>query len=157
MMNRTSTMTDYRIRLLTDIGIDLNPTNRCFGRTDGVGVDGADDHEDNNYADDHEDNNHKNHDDNDDQYDQGDHDEHADTSGEGKKDDQDDQDDKDKVCSWPKGMACVAGETKTLHLLRWHCRRRKALDSTRRGGTRHHCKWDKVPYPVTASCTCSCK
>ena len=95
MMNRTSTMTDYRIRLLTDIGIDLNPTNRCFGRTDGVGVDGADDHEDNNYADDHEDNNHKNHDDNDDQYDQYDQDnqeDHACNGGEGKTDDDDDGD-----------------------------------------------------------------
>ena len=25
-------------------------------------------------------------------------------------------------CSWPPGMKCVPGLTRTLHILRWHCR-----------------------------------
>ena len=63
-------------------------------------------------------------------------------------------------CSWPEGMKCVQGEHKTLHLLRWHCRRRKksALSSsTNVNNKRRKCKWYKVPYPVISSCKCACQ
>jgi noggin len=73
-------------------------------------------------------------------------------------DDDDDIDDKPAAggCSWPEGMKCVQGESKVLHLLRWHCRRRKKSSSTS-GGQRRKCKWYKVPYPVTSSCKCACQ
>ena len=71
-----------------------------------------------------------------------------------------------KGCSWPKGMRCVQGEVKSLHILRWHCRRKKkrAYGSSNGGGggshrgrKQHRCQWYKVPYPVTQSCKCSCQ
>ena len=61
-------------------------------------------------------------------------------------------------CSWPRGMTCQPHETKTLHILRWHCKRkrRNAGGSSRRRTRRsgHRCKWYKVPYPVTSTCKC---
>ena len=67
-------------------------------------------------------------------------------------------------CSWPQGMTCVQGEVKHLHILRWHCRRRRSRKSKRsysgghhRGRKNHRCQWYKVPYPVTQSCKCSCQ
>ena len=67
-------------------------------------------------------------------------------------------------CSWPEGMKCVQGESKTLHLLRWHCRRRKKMSSsssltssTSNNNKRRKCKWYKVPYPVISSCKCACQ
>ena len=65
-------------------------------------------------------------------------------------------------CSWPMGMKCVAGESKTLHILRWHCRRRSSSpfgggSSSGEGGSKHKCKWYKVPFPVTKSCKCACQ
>ena len=69
-----------------------------------------------------------------------------------------------KACSWPMGMKCVPGKAKTLHILRWHCRRRKTSEETSDGRhrrnrrqSRHKCKWYKVPYPVTSNCKCACK
>ncbi len=60
-------------------------------------------------------------------------------------------------CSWPKGMKCVQGEAETLQILRWHCRRRKRVKSDLyRTGSKHRCKWYKIPYPVTTSCRCAC-
>ena len=56
-------------------------------------------------------------------------------------------------CSWPQGMKCVAGESETLHILRWHCRRRGSNPEQ----NRHKCKWYKVPFPVTKSCKCACQ
>jgi hypothetical protein len=62
-------------------------------------------------------------------------------------------------CSWPLGMRCVPGQTETLHILRWHCRRRRRKN--RRAGAKKQsklqCKWYKVPYPVTSSCKCACQ
>ena len=78
----------------------------------------------------------------------------------------------DRGCSWPKGMHCVSGESKTLHILRWHCRaaRRKSKSggetsssfhygALASSGSRpaHKCRWYKVPYPVTSGCKCACK
>ena len=65
-------------------------------------------------------------------------------------------------CSWPLGMTCVPGQAKTLHILRWHCRRRSRKNlnkenSNSKGGSRYKCKWYKVPYPVTNSCKCACQ
>ena len=67
-------------------------------------------------------------------------------------------------CSWPEGMKCVQGESKILHLLRWHCRRRKKVTSSSSSSTsnasnnkRRKCKWYKVPYPVISSCKCACQ
>ncbi len=53
-------------------------------------------------------------------------------------------------CSWPRGMKCMAGKSKVLHILRWHCRLRR----TNSGKSKHKCRWYKVPYPVTESCMC---
>ena len=60
-------------------------------------------------------------------------------------------------CSWPKGMHCVPGETKTIHLLRWHCRRRSAAHRKGGKGGKYKCKWYKVPYPVVENCRCACQ
>ena len=68
-------------------------------------------------------------------------------------------------CSWPQGMSCVQGEVKHLHILRWHCRRRRTTRKSKRSGghhsragrKNHRCQWYKVPYPVTQSCKCSCQ
>ncbi len=72
-------------------------------------------------------------------------------------------------CSWPRGMKCVPGRAQTLHILRWHCRRRRMFYTRgsgevegerahkRQQGNRHKCRWYKVPYPVTTSCRCSCR
>ena len=66
-----------------------------------------------------------------------------------------------KGCSWPRGMRCVQGEVKALHILRWHCRRKKKRAYGARGHRearkQHRCQWYKGPYPVTQSCKCSCQ
>ena len=88
------------------------------------------------------------------------------------------------ACSWPPGMHCIPAESRTIYVLRWHCRRRgggsrgrnplfgfgsphkgknkrKKSDELKekykkRKGMRMRCRWIKVPYPVTADCYCSC-
>lgn len=62
-------------------------------------------------------------------------------------------------CSWPYGMKCVPGEVKTVHILRWHCRRRSRSKKMGKGSNslRQKCKWYKIPYPVTSSCRCACQ
>ena len=67
-----------------------------------------------------------------------------------------------KGCSWPLGMKCVPGRAETLHILRWHCRRRKTFryaesSSDDNDGAKHKCRWYKVPYPVTTTCKCACQ
>jgi len=65
----------------------------------------------------------------------------------------------DTGCSWPPGQTCQAVEAKTLHVLRWHCRRRRRRRTgggQKGGGGRHRCRWYKVPYPVTSNCGCVC-
>ena len=62
-------------------------------------------------------------------------------------------------CSWPRGMSCSPAEAEVLHLLRWHCRRRRTPDllglTTRQKIRRSYkCRWIKVPYPVTSTCKC---
>ena len=64
-----------------------------------------------------------------------------------------------KSCSWPRGMSCAPADAEVLHLLRWHCRRRRAVDllglTTRQKIRKSYkCRWIKVPYPVTSSCKC---
>ena len=68
-----------------------------------------------------------------------------------------------KGCSWPLGMKCVPGRAETLHILRWHCRRRKTFRYAESSsgdddnGAKHKCRWYKVPYPVTTTCKCACQ
>ena len=62
-------------------------------------------------------------------------------------------------CSWPRGMSCNPADAEVLHLLRWHCRRRRTPDllglTTRQKIRKSYkCRWIKVPYPVTSSCKC---
>ena len=62
-------------------------------------------------------------------------------------------------CSWPRGMSCAPADAEVLHLLRWHCRRRRTPDllglTTRQKIKKSYkCRWIKVPYPVTSSCRC---
>ncbi|KAF4522160.1 hypothetical protein B566_EDAN010420 [Ephemera danica] len=78
-------------------------------------------------------------------------------------------------CGWPPGrLTCAPGVTRTLHLLRWHCRLRDAAEETwtrlaqvmtpgkvppqppprRKRRERYRCEWLKVPYPVPADCQC---
>ena len=62
-------------------------------------------------------------------------------------------------CSWPRGMSCSPADAEVLHLLRWHCRRRRTPDllglTTRQKIRKSYkCRWIKVPYPVTSSCRC---
>ena len=62
-------------------------------------------------------------------------------------------------CSWPRGMSCGPADAEVLHLLRWHCRRRRTPDllglTTRQKIKKSYkCRWIKVPYPVTSSCKC---
>ena len=63
------------------------------------------------------------------------------------------EEDPGRVCSWPAGMRCLPGAARTLHILRWHCRRRKPGGG---GPGRHRCKWFKIPYPITSGCRCAC-
>ncbi len=63
----------------------------------------------------------------------------------------------DVGCSWPKGMLCVPGQTKILHILRWHCGSRRRKKTNGNGGSKHRCRWYKVPFPVTSNCKCACK
>ncbi|KAK3931818.1 Noggin-2, partial [Frankliniella fusca] len=77
-------------------------------------------------------------------------------------------------CSWPPGMKCVPGLTRTLHILRWHCRLRKHSQATsfnaiwaappekppskmdgRQKRSKYRCTWIKVPYSVPEDCVCS--
>ncbi|XP_026285386.1 noggin-2-like [Frankliniella occidentalis] len=77
-------------------------------------------------------------------------------------------------CSWPPGMKCVPGLTRTLHILRWHCRLRKLSQATsfnaiwsappekppskmdgRQKRSKYRCTWIKVPYSVPEDCVCS--
>ena len=71
-----------------------------------------------------------------------------------KKEDKDEEEEKEEKakfhCSWPRGMKCESGRTRVLHLLRWHCKKRRAS-----GKRQHRCRWYKVPYPVTESCKCA--
>uniref|UniRef100_A0A8D8QDQ3 Noggin-3 n=1 Tax=Cacopsylla melanoneura TaxID=428564 RepID=A0A8D8QDQ3_9HEMI len=83
-------------------------------------------------------------------------------------------------CSWPPGMVCLSSGSKVLHVLRWHCRKKKPkkrkkfneenlLSSSnssevdeekakwKRYRQRHKCSWLKVPFPVPNDCACSCK
>ena len=62
-------------------------------------------------------------------------------------------------CSWPRGMSCNPAGAEVLHILRWHCRRRRTPDllglTTRQKIRKSYkCRWIKVPYPVTSSCKC---
>ena len=62
-------------------------------------------------------------------------------------------------CSWPRGMSCSPADAQVLHLLRWHCRRRRTPDllgltTRQRIRKSYKCRWIKVPYPVTSSCRC---
>ena len=65
----------------------------------------------------------------------------------------------DGSCSWPRGMSCNPADAEVLHILRWHCRRRRTPDllglTTRQKIRKSYkCRWIKVPYPVTSSCRC---
>ena len=84
------------------------------------------------------------------------------------------QEDDYESCSWPPGMHCVPADSRTIYILRWHCRRRSGrrrklsdkvhktaktrMGASHRQGrrTRMRCSWLKVPYPVTSECFCSC-
>ena len=62
-------------------------------------------------------------------------------------------------CSWPRGMSCSPADAQVLHILRWHCRRRRTPDllgltTRQRIRKSYKCRWIKVPYPVTSSCKC---
>ena len=62
-------------------------------------------------------------------------------------------------CSWPRGMSCSPADAQVLHILRWHCRRRRTPDllgltTRQRIRKSYKCRWIKVPYPITSSCKC---
>ncbi|XP_023224154.1 noggin-2-like [Centruroides sculpturatus] len=86
-------------------------------------------------------------------------------------------DDGKSACSWPSGMHCVAAETSTVQVLRWHCssfgnkgkKHRSSLKKSSSSGSSRNkknwkktvdgdrkCQWIKVPYPVINACTCQC-
>ena len=57
------------------------------------------------------------------------------------------------ACSFPRGMGCRPQESRTLRLLRWHCRRRRGRADGKR---RARCRWIVVPFAVTTQCACGC-
>ncbi|GAB1598801.1 noggin-3-like [Argonauta hians] len=77
-------------------------------------------------------------------------------------------------CSWPPGMRCVSAKSKIINILRWNCKHRlrnsgsnksKSTNSkpsstksgiNRRKNHRRRCRWDKIPYPITDECFCTC-
>ncbi|XP_046994010.1 uncharacterized protein LOC124606089 [Schistocerca americana] len=76
-----------------------------------------------------------------------------------------------RACSWPPGMTCKPGVARNLHILRWHCRLRKSLETNKvwtaerlrkeverrkKRRKKYRCTWLKVPYPVPEDCECAC-
>ncbi|XP_033018601.1 noggin-like [Lacerta agilis] len=58
-------------------------------------------------------------------------------------------------CSWPPGMTCQPAQVTQIKLLAWHCWARKD-HMLRPGKSSQQCAWRQVPYPVVATCKCSC-
>uniref|UniRef100_G1KR42 Noggin n=1 Tax=Anolis carolinensis TaxID=28377 RepID=G1KR42_ANOCA len=58
-------------------------------------------------------------------------------------------------CSWPPGMTCHPAQVTHIKLLAWHC----WVSRDQTFGPRkslQQCAWRQVPYPVVATCKCSC-
>ena len=72
-------------------------------------------------------------------------------------------------CSWPSGMTCMPGRLKEIRILRWRCKRRKAVSKSKpkqrarknrrsdnRSSSKLACSWKVIPYNVPVDCACSC-
>uniref|UniRef100_A0A670IPI0 Noggin n=1 Tax=Podarcis muralis TaxID=64176 RepID=A0A670IPI0_PODMU len=53
------------------------------------------------------------------------------------------------------GMTCQPAQVTQIKLLAWHCWARKD-HVLRPGKSSQQCAWRQVPYPVVATCKCSC-